>query len=488
MDEIKFTGEEMKGRKAVINGYIYTRQRAGTEHKWSQWFCTKRVEGCSGRVHISPGETDFKLTCNHNHIPNYGEAKAKLIVSSVKRRATEEPNLAPMHVTQDALTQSDAETLAALPKEASLKRAIQRERRKHQPALPTSISDLEEVPDMYSYVNGENWVLFDNRHDENNNRVIIFGLQESIRNMVRSKLWFGDGTFQCVPKIFTQLYTLHYEINDNVLHGCFALMQNKTERSYEIMFNALRDLLPRNQQDGPERFSSDFELAATNAFSTTFPTAEQQFCYFHFSQSLWRKAQTCGIAAAYGNENELELRAQFHACLSLAFVPPEHVQAAFTDLWNVTDERLDDIFHLLEDYYIVGRRRGRGRSAPRYPIQSWNVYERTVQGIPRTNNTAEAWNRRWKVIVGKAHPNIFAMLEKMMKEVQYSATQLELVELGNPPAKKKTKYVHNDERLQRLAEKFDEIVQQDGDEDPWKNKYLKYLRSIGHSARGIFDM
>ena len=176
MDEIKFTGEEMKGRKAVINGYIYTRQRAGTEHKWSQWFCTKRVEGCSGRVHISPGETDFKLTCNHNHIPNYGEAKAKLIVSSVKRRATEEPNLAPMHVTQDALTQSDAETLAALPKEASLKRAIQRERRKHQPALPTSISDLEEVPDMYSYVNGENWVLFDNRHDENNNRVIIFGL------------------------------------------------------------------------------------------------------------------------------------------------------------------------------------------------------------------------------------------------------------------------------------------------------------------------
>ena len=203
---------------------------------------------------------------------------------------------------------------------------------------------------------------------------------------------------------------------------------------------------------------------------------------------MWRKAQTCGIAAAYGNENELELRAQFHACLSLAFVPPEHVQAAFTDLWNVTDERLDDIFHLLEDYYIVGRRRGRGRSAPRYPIQSWNVYERTVQGIPRTNNTAEAWNRRWKVIVGKAHPNIFAMLEKMMKEVQYSATQLELVELGNPPAKKKTKYVHNDERLQRLAEKFDEIVQQDGDEDPWKNKYLKYLRSIGHSARGIFDM
>ena len=34
--------------------------------------------------------------------------------------------------------------------------------------------------------------------------------------MARSNLWFGDGSFQCVPKIFTQIYTLHYEINDNV--------------------------------------------------------------------------------------------------------------------------------------------------------------------------------------------------------------------------------------------------------------------------------
>ena len=32
----------------------------------------------------------------------------------------------------------------------------------------------------------------------------------------------------------------------------FALMQNKTKRSYEIMFNAIHDLLPPNQQDGPK--------------------------------------------------------------------------------------------------------------------------------------------------------------------------------------------------------------------------------------------
>ena len=90
------------------------------------------------------------------------------------------------------------------------------------------------------------------------------------------------------------------------------------------------------------------------------------------------------------------------------------------------------------------------------------------------------WNRWWKVTVGKAHPNIFAIMEKTKKKVEYSATQGELVELGNPPAKK-IKYVHNDERLHRLAEQFNQTIQNDGDQDPWKNKYLRYLRSIGHS-------
>ena len=75
----------------------------------------------------------------------------------------------------------------------------------------------------------------------------------------------------------------------------------------------------------------------------------------------------------------------------------------------------------------------------------------------------------------------------MKKEVEYSATQCKLVELGNPLARKKIKYVHNDERLHRLAEQFNQTIQNDGDEDPRKNKYLRYLRNIGHSSRGIFD-
>ena len=103
---------------------------------------------------------------------------------------------------------------------------------------------------------------------------------------------------------------------------------------------------------------------------------------------MWRKAQSSRIASLYV-ENE-EVRAQFHSALALAFVPEDHVANAFMELRENADENLDDVLDLIEDYYILGRRRGRRRQAPRFPPAAWNVRERTLQGIPRTKNL---WRR-----------------------------------------------------------------------------------------------
>jgi len=120
---------------------------------------------------------------------------------------------------------------------------------------------------------------------------------------------------------------------------------------------------------------------------------------------MWRKAQSSRIASLYV-ENE-EVRAQFHSALALAFVPEDHVANAFMELRENADENLDDVLDLIEDYYILGRRRGSRRQAPPFPPATWNVRERTLQGIPRTNNSVEAWNRRWNMLISKAHHNIF---------------------------------------------------------------------------------
>ena len=212
--------------------------------------------------------------------------------------------------------------------------------------------------------------------------------------MSRSReLWYGDGTFKSSPTIAAQLYTIHYQRHENTLPGVFAIMENRHQESYVVLFQALKNLLPRGRNSGPRMFSTDFELASSNAFGSVFLDSRPAFCFFHFSQSLWRKAQETGLAAAYGREENVEIRSQFHACLALAFAPVRRVPHAFTLLRDNAVEELDGVLDLLEDTYVLGRRRGRGRRAPRFPVDTWNVYERTLEGEARTNNSVEGWNR-----------------------------------------------------------------------------------------------
>lgn len=73
--------------------------------------------------------------------------------------------------------------------------------------------------------------------------------------------------------------------------------------------------------------------------------------------------------------------------IGLAFVPPSDVVGAFEILLDeLNDENTDDFIRLeevadcLDKTYIRGcpvcnRRRGH---PPRYPVEMWNVYERTM--------------------------------------------------------------------------------------------------------------
>ena len=137
--------------------------------------------------------------------------------------------------------------------------------------------------------------------------------------MSRSNLWLMDGTFKTAPLITSQLYVIHYDMNGHVLPGVFALMTAKTQESYTLLFEVLQEGLPAARRAGPAQFSTDFELASVTAFKIVYTNTTEGFCFFHFSQSLWRKVQESGAAAAYLREEENELRAHFHAIIALAF-------------------------------------------------------------------------------------------------------------------------------------------------------------------------
>ena len=108
--------------------------------------------------------------------------------------------------------------------------------------------------------------------------------------------------------------------------------------------------MPVDQRQGPEQLSIDFELAASNAFKNVFAAASEEFCFFHFAHSMWRKLQNSGISAEYMQEENDLLREQFHALLSICYVPPEDVPLACNLLQNSCEDQLDEVINHLEDY------------------------------------------------------------------------------------------------------------------------------------------
>ncbi|KAK3921782.1 Transcription factor Sox-12 [Frankliniella fusca] len=103
-----------------------------------------------------------------------------------------------------------------------------------------------------------------------------------------------------------------------------------------------------------------------------------------------------GLAVTYREGGNEAMRTDFHALIALAFVPVDDVQDSFDVLADVSVLALQPILKHLEDNYIPGclrARRGgrvRRRTAPLFPPELWNCYERTLAGLPRTTNTCEA--------------------------------------------------------------------------------------------------
>lgn len=60
----------------------------------------------------------------------------------------------------------------------------------------------------------KNFILYDSGSNEvePDHRIVIFGTDENMEFLSRCDGWYMDGTFKIVPRLFTQLYTIHGNI------------------------------------------------------------------------------------------------------------------------------------------------------------------------------------------------------------------------------------------------------------------------------------
>jgi len=194
---------------------------------------------------------------------------------------------------------------------------------------------------------------------------------------------------------------------------------------------------------------ADFEKASLNACELVFPRAHLAGCFFHLGQCLWRKVQDCNLAEAYREDESVRMYVKM--LLALGFVPVAHVPQAFDELVETSPPQLATINDYWEDNFI-GRQRRNRRGNPRFAITLWNMHDRVNDGLPRTNNSVEAWHRSFQQTADCHHPSVYKLVDQFRKEQDHVEQMVERFRSGyRQPEASKSKYMKLNRRLMALT-------------------------------------
>ena len=140
-------------------------------------------------------------------------------------------------------------------------------------------------------------------------------------------------------------------------------------------------------------------------------------CFFHFTQCVKRKYMEFSSIARRSDECTLDVK----SLCALAFVPVSDVPNAFLQLKSLAQKvpGIDSLFDYFENTFIGGLRantRVGARKPALFPAKIWNVYERVLDNLPRTNNSVEGWHHVFDKSVNCHHPDVYHFINLLRKE------------------------------------------------------------------------
>ena len=104
---------------------------------------------------------------------------------------------------------------------------------------------------------------------------------------------------------------------------------------------------------------------------------------------------------------------------AIAFVPVDEVRTAFKALSEADHSCVTNTLEYFEDNFI-GRQYGKAgrRRDPRYDVSMQNTHQRVENNLPRTNNFAEKWHRRFQSNIDACHSNFWKLFADILKREQ----------------------------------------------------------------------
>jgi len=145
-----------------------------------------------------------------------------------------------------------------------MKRAIQRNRDIKSKDLAMTMSRAtRHIPEQFQLTKrGDQFLLSDNGTKSGEERMLIFGTDESLLWLVGSASLLADGTFKASPALFAQLFVLHGIREDKASPCLYPLLPSKEEKVYDALVKAVKGVCPYLN---PTRIYTDFKAFQKNS-------------------------------------------------------------------------------------------------------------------------------------------------------------------------------------------------------------------------------
>ena len=346
------------GKKLCLDGFTYTINVVATSKDEISWCCVKRggTVKCSAVLKTNKQYKNAVLVEQHSHPADQTAVDVEHCHHSMKHKASTTNNKPNQILTFAAAAPSD-EVQARLPAADTVKRVFCRVCAAHRPKDPHTLSELI-IDGQWDQTTGEhptNFVLYDNGPDADE-CVIVFATQAHLQKLDSCDTWCMDGTFAVAPHLFHQLYVIQGHYNGVFLPFAYALLQRKTQTTYEIMLHVLEEA-----GCDPSVVIVDFEHSVEIALHAMFGDhVNIQYSFYHLTQSIWRKIQSLGLSNLYETNDNFHLFCgQIDA---LAFLPTDEVTEGMTHLRDSTPDEAVSLIDYLDATYVTGQLRPRAQS------------------------------------------------------------------------------------------------------------------------------
>ena len=182
------------------DGYIYSRKKSKDTALTSTWRCSKYNPPTKCKCHCYLALSDHTLTLgtqSHNHDADRSAPQRREVLTSLKRKAADQPLSATQNLISEVLADTPTEVNQTLPNLESLARVAQRSRASASGSAQHSEADTSEdfvlPPTCTSTRKGEPFVLYDGRTDRGV-RVIAFATRRNMETLAEYTDWIADGT------------------------------------------------------------------------------------------------------------------------------------------------------------------------------------------------------------------------------------------------------------------------------------------------------